>query len=448
MIWLLLLSCVEAPTVLEPRTDGALVFRDPASCRECHPDHVADWEGSMHAYAMTDPVFHTLADAQAEDFAGKGGQFCTQCHSVPGFLSGETPVAFDAALGRWDQRTEGLSSVAQKGVSCDVCHSVTEVLEERNARLALQPDGTVRGPIADPEPTEAHVSVYSELHTQGDFCVGCHNVGIPFASSPLLVERTGIEWREYLAAGGTASCQDCHMPARKGQAAVGGPERTIHAHTFVGVDTSLVDGFPDMERQEALVDAMLQSALSMQVTAGAESAEVSLTNLAGHAVPTGSTSERRMWVEVRLIRDGDQQVVFASGELDEEGILRDGTPDAAAFLCTGDAAALDPLGDPDLWWFGSHLIGMCDEYTLFPHLANGEPEEHLLAPMSTERRTYAWGALPAGAYTLEVAVRFRAFLPQTLRALESDPRYTLSEDVRARLKVRTMAEHREAVVIP
>ena len=30
---------------------------DPQKCVECHPNHYADWSGSMHAYASDDPVF-------------------------------------------------------------------------------------------------------------------------------------------------------------------------------------------------------------------------------------------------------------------------------------------------------------------------------------------------------------------------------------------------------
>ena len=30
---------------------------DPATCQSCHPTHVRDWSGSMHAYASDDPVF-------------------------------------------------------------------------------------------------------------------------------------------------------------------------------------------------------------------------------------------------------------------------------------------------------------------------------------------------------------------------------------------------------
>ena len=41
---------------------SGLVFRDPETCRPCHEEHVRQWEGSMHAYAATDPLFHGIAD--------------------------------------------------------------------------------------------------------------------------------------------------------------------------------------------------------------------------------------------------------------------------------------------------------------------------------------------------------------------------------------------------
>ena len=91
------LGCGKAPAVVEPRTTHELVFRDPETCRQCHPDHVSEWEGAMHAYAAQDPIFIAVDNIFQNDFDGEGGQFCTQCHTVPGFLGNETKVSLNGS---------------------------------------------------------------------------------------------------------------------------------------------------------------------------------------------------------------------------------------------------------------------------------------------------------------------------------------------------------------
>lgn len=102
------------------------------------------------------------------------------------------------------------------------------------------------------------------------------------------------------------------------------------------------------------------------------------------------------------------------------------------------------VGDPDMWWFGAHIIGMCDEYTLFAHLANAAPED-LLEVGKPQSRTYTFPTLALVPHTLTVALRLRAFLPQTIRALGAAPRLDLPAGLEARVKVRTMAEQVVAV---
>lgn len=413
-----LLACAQEPAapivVLEPRTTHQLVFRSPEQCRECHPQHVADWEGSMHAYAMTDPVFHALADVVAADFQGQVGQLCTQCHTVPGFLGNETVVT-RAPDGQYEQRTEGLSPVAQAGVSCDVCHQITQVLEPMNASIQLTPDGTIRGPFADAMPNTFHESIESPLHRTGQLCVGCHDFVLPIVGRPVPLEQTAHEWEtEYLAGGGDQQCQDCHMTPREGQAAVGGPTRTIHAHTFHAVDTALVD-FPDRTRQRALVEDILSHAIELRVaietdTSGAPTgASVSLHNLAGHAIPSGVSVERRVWVEATLVDPASGAVAWTTGQLDANGDLMDGLEGRAL--------------DPQLWWLGT--IAYDDENPTMPpmvvtfsHRAS-LVEEHLLRPLATDTRTLAFPTLATGHYELRVRLLMRPMQPATLRALEA-----------------------------
>lgn len=421
-----------------PASDGggaaALVFRDPETCRRCHAQHVSEWEGAMHAYAAKDPVFHAIADLQASDFGGEAGQFCTQCHTPPGFLLGETRVEKEGAVFR--QRTEGLSKVAQAGVSCDVCHSATQVLRPTNAELLFQADGVIRGPFADPIPNEFHSSVGSALHVSGKLCAACHNVKLPFNFKDVPLESTGIEWEnEYLAKGGDKQCQDCHMPSYEGRATPDGKVRTLHRHTFVGVDVALIDDFPHKDEQRALVQKMLEGALQLNtalqkdVTGRVTGVSVSLRNLAGHAVPSGVTTERRLWVAID-VTDGGGKSVFRSGHLDANGDLMDGIAEHS----------LDPGGDPSLWVFSSIVKKKNGELTEIPHRAD-EIIENLIRPHATVTKTYAMPAtLPSGSYRVAVKVQFRAFQPFFLRLLEKHQLTKLDPRIRERVPLMTMAQ--------
>lgn len=405
-----------APDVLEPRTEDEIVFRNPETCRECHPDHVAAWEGSMHAYAVVDPVFQALNRVKTFDHAGQAPDFCTQCHTRSGYLAGETEVTQDER-GVWRQNTDQLSVVAAHGVSCDVCHSITDVVIANNAGFSHQPDGTVRGPIADPVPTDAHPSVESPLHRSGTLCGGCHNVLIPDGGAGVLVERTEVEWRDYIAMGNTQQCQDCHMPAREAPAAVDGPMRTIHEHTFIGVDLALVD-FPDRARQRQLVEQMLADAATLDLTLnGTTGFRATIVNRAGHALPSGVTSEREMWLAVRLLDDGGA-VVFETGDLDANGDLM--------------------KADADLWWFGGELTSNGNP-TTFPHLADGIVER-TIPPGGTVMRDFTFPTLVQGTtYTLDVTLQFRAFPPYFLRALERHPIGRLDPAIRAAVPILPVA---------
>lgn len=436
----------------EPRKDtpdtgvdhSGLVFRDPETCRPCHAEHVRQWEGSMHAYAGTDPLFHGIADVMTVDFGGElaSGQFCSQCHLVAGVLRGETKL--EKGIGGVPVvKTEGLSKVAQMGVSCDVCHSATRITEPFNANIVFEPTGLVRGPFGGAQPTDAHGSIESPLHRSGELCAGCHNVVLPGGVGRTVpLESTGKEWLEWKSKGGDKECQDCHMPVRgEGPAAPGGPNRTLHAHTFVGVDIALVDVFPHKDEQRALVEKLLREAVALEVAAVDRSVKVSLKNLAGHAVPSGSTTERRMWIEAKLV-DATEKVVWQTGMLDPNGDLMDGHPEHTTM----------PMGDPDLWWFGSNVtlttVGEGTKLVAFPHQST-EIVEKLLRPMETATKTYALPTtLAAGKYEARVRVLFRPLQPYLFRELEKHFVVKLDPKFAGRSPTYVMAEAKTALDVP
>jgi hypothetical protein len=406
------LGSEEPPPVIDANDRGP-----ESACEPCHPNHVAEWRISPHAYAMKDPVFHAMVRVGQADTGGELGDFCVQCHSPLGTEAGETDVYYDEVARTFAQRTEGLSPAAMSGVSCEVCHSITHVESTANADFVMTHDGVRRGTIRDPAHSPAHESEYSRLHHEARICGTCHQVvnDLGFA-----VERTHREWVASRF-NGSQTCQQCHMEAYQGTAAVGGPPREVHRHTFVGVDVSLLpeDEFPGYDEMRRLVEDLLQRSASLSASFEPETRTLNLRidNHAGHALPSGATMDREMWVEL-IVRDEAGALCFESGTLDERGDLRvDYAPHTTA-----------PGTDPQLLLFTQELYR---DPSLLDPPEDGDRRrmEFLWEPNTDVSRvvgpggvvlpSYDLSSLGPGSYTAKLRLLFRSFPPHLLRLLEA-----------------------------
>ena len=235
------------------------------------------------------------------------------------------------------------------------------------------------------------------------------------------------------------------MPEYLGRAAPDAPMRELHRHTFVGVDVSLLapEEFPGYDTMRELTRALLESSadMSMRVNPQRGLIEVVTANLGGHALPSGATAERQMWIEA-IIRDEAGRVVFQSGTLDEHGDIRDGIA----------SHSTKPGTDPQLAYYGQYLIedavlngltepgaiearkreldGLCDaiiaggndapsdvKVVTFPWEANWQCNR-MIAADSSAKHTFDFGSLPRGKYAVELRLLFRTFPPYFLRKLE------------------------------
>lgn len=391
----------------EPTLDPA-DFETSTTCAACHPDHVAEWSSSQHADAIRDPVFQALSGVRVSNHDGHQTQFCIQCHSAIGVRGGEFGPGFTF---------DALSPVVREGVTCVACHRISKLVRENNAGHVLDPTGPLRGPLADPTPTDAHGSEASPIFAQSELCGSCHDV-IEVSGLPL--ERAYAEWLESPAGADGRTCQDCHMPVRAGKAAVQGPDRpVIHSHRFIGVDVPLQDDFVDEATRGVLIaatTALLQSSadLSLAARPGAEPGgeldlDVTVVNqVEGHSLPTGSTFNRQLWIEL-TVTDGNGDVVYISGDLDAQGDLRNRW------------SGLDPYGDADLVTIGSGFVDPAGEPTLFPWLAADHSSTAIPAGV---QRTYRYFVpVPADAAAplhATARLRFRPLGPFLLRALGLD----------------------------
>lgn len=404
-------------------------FTESQTCGGCHPRHYVEWQTSMHAYAMVDPVYREMVKVRQSDYAGAQDRFCLQCHTPIGTRAGDVVPGF---------AFEDLDPISLEGVNCETCHRVSEIARTHNSGLVLDEQGPIRGPIENPLASEAHLSEYSPLTSQSEFCAACHDV---LEVSGLELERPFFEWLESPAYELEQNCQSCHMPTYTGTASLFSEERPdIHGHYFVGVDLPLTDDFVDaaeldamrVRTQELLTDAGSVSLNAVDVRAGSQ-LDVFVdvrNNINAHNLPTGSTFNRQMWLEL-IATDGNGQVLYQTGDLDANGDLRD------------HFSELDPYGDQDLITFSSRLVD--DSGT--PQLFSWRATDHFsnsLAPLY--ERTFTL-FIPTqvdtvGPITIDARLRFRSFAPHLLRLLglaDKVPRLEIHDIASASLQVSVVA---------
>ncbi len=329
---LLLAACGDDASMTPPLT--AEQRRDPQACADCHPDHLKQWSGSMHAYAGDDPVFRAMNARGQRETKGALGTFCLKCHA---------PVAVALGLTTDGLNLDTLPAWA-RGVTCDFCHSVNGLDPKgglSNNPLTLRDDGALAAGIKDPVPNTAHASVYSALHDgaevrSANLCGSCHDVLTP---SGVPLERSLAEWQASIYAHSDSAlrntCIACHMPGRDGTAAnvEGVKLRRVHDHANAAIDVALTD-FPERDTQRAkiqhLLDATVLTEICVVEASGGADVEIYLENVAaGHGFPSGAAADRRVWLSVNASAAG------------------------APLLTVGDIpdgeAVPEPGADPDLW---------------------------------------------------------------------------------------------------
>jgi hypothetical protein len=417
---------------------AALGMESPALCGECHRAHFQDWRGSMHAYATRDPVFVAMLDKGIEETEGKLDQFCIQCHAPVASKYDLTPVVETGGIHTMPLVDDPLVS---DGVVCVSCHAISSVEKTLNAEFTLDQE-TFYGPTGAAAGQAAHPIVASDLLTSSTMCGSCHNVVNPKGA---LLENTFSEWYASEFNQGDPetdkSCQDCHMPAYEGPI-VEGVIKTIHRHTFVGVDLALIDDFPDKERQFELVTDLLRSAAQLELTQTDDHGDsiairASVTNINnGHALPSGSTADRQVWVHLQAT-DERGQVVFESGMLDPNGDLMDRV----------DGHSLTPEGDPHLLLFGSFLFDENEAHVNFPWQAV-RSQDFLLQPGQTGWREYLIDKETIRNQFIRVnaRVRYRTFPPFLIRLLQSEG--YLAEDAIGVIPIVDMAEAQIDIFVP
>ncbi|WP_006747766.1 multiheme c-type cytochrome [Thioalkalivibrio paradoxus] len=390
-------SANDTPTLPPER-----LMRD-AFCAECHADIADQHAASMHRFSsFNNPVYRfsveeTRAVVLERDGNVQAARFCAGCHDPLPLFSG----AFD----RPDYDPDR-DPAAEAGITCLVCHAVTEVNSPRgNADFTLV--DPPRYPFEDStnawlaalgrqliraKPAYHKRTLLRPLHQEPEFCSTCHKVGLPQELNHYRWLRGQDHYGTFLASGvsghrvdsfyyperAETGCTGCHMPysASRDPAARAFPGQGVgvHDHRFaaantaipqlLGRDASEIEARQDFLRdrvaridlfgikEDGRIDGELHAPLRPELPklepGNDYLLEVVLRTLRiGHPLTQGTSDSNDLWLEV-LLRDGDG-VIGHSGALGPDGDVDPWAHFVNAYVLDRDGNRIDRRNVQDIF---------------------------------------------------------------------------------------------------
>jgi hypothetical protein len=194
---------------------------DSSRCKECHTEIYEQWEKSHHARSlmgvqgglmMTPLVLkgRTPFSPDSPDQATLATFPCFKCHLPQAIVSADDAFARDYAKALIAQDK---ARVGKLRITCIVCHNTKAIIHRLEEG---QPQKNVlygSKDIADHE-DEVFTSVKKgSIMDHSIVCGQCHGLGpnLEFENPVQCATLYGSYEHNYLAQGGTQSCQDCHM---------------------------------------------------------------------------------------------------------------------------------------------------------------------------------------------------------------------------------------------
>jgi len=392
-------------------------FIEPGVCARCHGEIYEMWDGTLHSRAFDDLLFRAatkLFVGQATDPVIKeDAEHCVTCHNPIAYRSKQIPGS--------SADYSNVNEVTKRAISCDVCHTIDEIVMTRNASFNADPGtgrddpGVKRGPRDDAKPM-FHEAAYSEIHTSSQICGACHNATHVWYMTKL--EGTYDEWfhspYNSVDPGRRVTCQECHMrqspgkpstgmtdrPDYPGSAAVMSDDRPhVYRHSVAGANT-LMPGLLGNPEKTVLAEERLKNAAVLELLdpvkreGGVGAVTVRVRNEgAGHMLPTGVTEFRQMWLEI-IVKDAAGKVVYTCGGWGENGAL---IPDTRIFHTV--------FGDKD----GKPTMNVSEAAILL--------HDHRIAPKGFEDETFVMPVTVKSPVTIRAELKYRSMEPSLVAAL-------------------------------
>ncbi len=245
-----------------------------ASCGACHVEIYDEWRRSTHALAWIDPQF------QQEIQKSPNRWLCNNCHTPLLNQMATWTVAID------DNDVEKPHNLPNpdfdpafrdEGITCAACHVR---------------DGVIEGP--EGHPTPAHPTRRAERFRSEALCLECHQAVREYPGKTFTCTfNTGQEWAQGPFGKAGVPCPTCHMPEVQRPWAQGAPPRPGRRHAWPGAGIyKLKDFGPPLD--------LLHPGLFVEATPQGDALTLTLTNRAGHHLPTGDP-ERFITVTTTLL---------------------------------------------------------------------------------------------------------------------------------------------------
>jgi hypothetical protein len=358
------------------------LFAGSGVCARCHEGLFEDgidvspvtlWRSTMMANAAKDPLWRAKVSREVSEFPDLQAAIeekCIKCHS---------PVLYKQSV--FDGMPYSIANLendrlARDGDTCTVCHQVLpdnfgikesfsgDFMIWRDPPAALR---TIFGPYPNPfagpmvnnvnyTPVFAYPASDYSIN-DSEHCATCHNLFTNYVlqdgslSTEKFPEQTPYyEWKNSDYFSSNTTCQGCHMPQTSTPIRIStvapGPTRPrtpFWYHHFVGGNRFMPAVLQDnidllgvtataahfvttlANTTELLQNNTIELTAKGSIVDSILNVDVTLTNKAGHKLPTGIPL-RRVWIHL-TVTDSSDTVIFESGAWDASGEIVDLDPD-------------------------------------------------------------------------------------------------------------------------
>ncbi len=342
---------------------------DDDTCAECHADIAQQASLSMHRFSsFNNPAYRFSIETTRDIIQKRDGnveatRLCAACHDPVPLFSG----AFDHP----DFNADSDES-AQAGITCLVCHAITDVNSPRgNADYTITdppryPFAFSDNPILKAinrqlikaKPAFHKKSFLKPVHQSAEFCSACHKVHIPTQLNQYRWLRGQNHYDSFLQSGisghrvdsfyypaqAFSKCADCHMPATvsddpAARKKPGTKQATVHNHLFPGGNTGVpymtnmpqeaIEIREDFLRTAARVDLFgikeegkisgkLHAALGDELPVLEPGKKYLLETIVrtleiGHHLTQGTTDSNELWLDI-TVKSGDKIIGRSGGQ--------------------------------------------------------------------------------------------------------------------------------------